>query len=72
MAPVGSIAVTNVIKRYQPMLALHGHVHKSRGNVKLGRTLCINPGSEYGEGVLRGVLVQIGKKGVEDFLLTSG
>ena len=72
MAPVGSTAVTNIIKRYQPMLALHGHVHESRGNVKLGRTLCINPGSEYGEGVLRGVLVQIGKKGVEDFLLTSG
>ena len=72
MAPVGSTAVTNVIKRYQPMLGLHGHVHESRGNVKLGRTLCINPGSEYGEGVLRGVLVQIGKKGVEDFLLTSG
>ncbi|MGZ3616427.1 MAG: metallophosphoesterase family protein [Ktedonobacteraceae bacterium] len=72
MAPVGSTAVTNVIKRYQPMLALHGHVHESRGNVKLGRTLCINPGSEYGEGVLRGVLVQLGKKGVEDFLLTSG
>ena len=70
--PVGSTAVSNIIKRYQPMLALHGHVHESRGNVKLGRTLCINPGSEYGEGVLRGTLVQIGKKGVEDFLLTSG
>ena len=54
------------------MLALHGHVHESKGNVKIGRTLCINPGSEYGEGVLRGALVQIGKKGVEDFLLTSG
>lgn len=72
MMPVGSISVTNVIKRYQPMLALHGHVHEARGNVKIGRTLCINPGSEYGEGVLRGALVQIGKKGVEDFLLTSG
>jgi uncharacterized protein len=70
--PVGSTAVSNIIKRYQPMLALHGHVHESKGNVKLGRTLCINPGSEYGEGVLRGTLVQIGKKGVEDFLLTSG
>lgn len=72
MAPVGSTAVTTIIKRYQPMLALHGHVHESRGHVKIGRTLCINPGSEYGEGVLRGALVQIGKKGVEDFLLTSG
>ncbi|HZU68339.1 MAG TPA: hypothetical protein VFA09_13775 [Ktedonobacteraceae bacterium] len=72
MVPVGSTAVTNVIKRYSPMLALHGHVHESRGNVKLGRTLCINPGSEYGEGVLRGALVQIGRKGIEDFLLTEG
>jgi Icc-related predicted phosphoesterase len=72
MTAVGSTAVTNIIKRYQPMLALHGHVHESRGNVKVGRTLCINPGSEYGEGVLRGALVQVGKKGVEDFLLTSG
>jgi Icc-related predicted phosphoesterase len=72
MTAVGSTAVTNIIKRYQPMLALHGHVHESRGKVKIGRTLCINPGSEYGEGVLRGALVQIGNKGVEDFLLTSG
>lgn len=72
MAPVGSPSVTSVIKRYQPLLALHGHVHESAGNVKIGRTLCINPGSEYGEGVLRGALVQLGKKGVEDFLLTSG
>jgi Icc-related predicted phosphoesterase len=72
MVSVGSTAVSNIIKRYQPLLALHGHVHESRGSVKLGRTLCINPGSEYGENVLRGALVQVGKKGVEDFLLTSG
>lgn len=72
MTSVGSTAVASVIKRYQPLLALHGHVHESRGIVKLGRTLCINPGSEYGENVLRGALIQLGKKGVEDFLLTSG
>ena len=70
--PVGSTATSNIIKRYQPMLALHGHVHVSKGNVRIGRTLCINPGSEYGEGVLRGALVEIGKNGIEDFLLTSG
>src|ERR1700694_2414271 len=70
--PVGSTATSNIIKRYQPMLALHGHVHESKGTVRLGHTLCINPGSEYGEGVLRGALVEIGKKGIEDFLLTSG
>lgn len=70
--PVGSTATLNIIKRYQPMLALHGHVHESKGNARIGRTLCLNPGSEYGEGVLRGALVEIGKKGIEDFLLTSG
>lgn len=69
---VGSTAVSALIKRYQPMLALHGHIHEAPGNVKIGRTLCLNPGSEYGEGVLRGALVQLGKKGVEDFLLTAG
>jgi Icc-related predicted phosphoesterase len=57
MAPAGSAAVRNVIERHHPMLALHGHIHESRGTKQLGRTLCINPGSEYSEGVLRGVLV---------------
>jgi len=69
---VGSTAVRALIQRHQPLLALHGHIHEAPGNVKIGRTLCLNPGSEYGEGVLRGALVQIGKKGIEDFLLTVG
>jgi Icc-related predicted phosphoesterase len=69
---VGSTAVRTIIQRYQPMLALHGHIHEAPGNVKIGRTLCLNPGSEYGEGVLRGALIQLGKKGIEDFLLTTG
>lgn len=57
MTPVGSTAVRNVIERHQPLVGLHGHIHESRGTKQLGRTLCINPGSEYSEGVLRGVLV---------------
>ena len=57
MTAVGSTAVRNVIERHQPMLALHGHIHESRGTKRIGRTLCVNPGSEYSEGVLRGVLV---------------
>lgn len=72
LAPAGSTAVTSILKRYQPMLALHGHIHESRGNTKIGRTLCINPGSEYGEGILRGALIQIGRKGIQDYLLTEG
>ena len=57
MTAVGSTAVRGIIERHQPMLALHGHIHESRGTKQIGRTLCINPGSEYSEGVLRGALV---------------
>lgn len=59
MVPVGSRAVREAIERHQPLLALHGHIHESRGAVRIGRTLCINPGSEYSEGVVRGVLINL-------------
>ncbi len=72
MVPVGSPAIRRAIDQYQPRLGLHGHIHESRGSQKLGRTLCLNPGSEYGEGVLRGVIVDIEKKGVKAFTFTSG
>ena len=72
MVPVGSPAIREAIDKYQPRLGLHGHIHESRGSQKLGRTLCLNPGSEYGEGVLRGVIVDIDKKGVKSYTFTSG
>lgn len=53
----GSTAVRAVIERYQPAISLHGHIHESSGIVKIGRTVCINPGSEYGEGVLRSAVI---------------
>jgi uncharacterized protein len=59
-APVGSVAVREAIETVQPLLSLHGHIHESGGSVKIGRTTAINVGSEYGEGVLRGVLLTIG------------
>ena len=63
MVPVGSTAVRKIIEKYQPLLGLHGHIHESPGRIKLGRTECLNPGSEYGEGILKGFLVEIdGKK----------
>ncbi len=71
-APVGSVAVRKAIEKYQPLLGLHGHIHEARGFCKIGRTLCLNPGSEYLEGVLRGVLIEIDDKKVKDFLFTSG
>ncbi len=72
MCPVGSRAVREAIEKYQPLLALHGHVHESRGAIRLGRTLCVNPGSEYSEGILHGALVTIKKGEVVSHMLTSG
>jgi Icc-related predicted phosphoesterase len=63
--PVGSIAVRRLIETYQPLLAVHGHIHESGGERRIGATLCINPGSEANHGILRGYLVDIGKKGIE-------
>ncbi|MBS7646498.1 MAG: metallophosphoesterase [Candidatus Bathyarchaeia archaeon] len=70
--PCGSTAVMNAIKHYQPLLGLHGHIHESPGAVKIGRTLCINPGSEYTEGILKGTVVNLDKKGIKGYILTSG
>src|SRR6185312_5920394 len=71
--PVGSRAVRDAIKRYQPSVGLHGHIHESRGAQKIGRTLCLNPGSEYSADVLRGAIVDLGEDGsCLDFLLTAG
>lgn len=73
MIPVGSTAVRDAIMSYQPMLGLHGHIHESRGVRKLGRSTVANPGSEYGEGVLDGVLIDLDpRRGVTDIKLTSG
>ena len=73
IVPVGSHAVREAIKRYQPVVGLHGHIHESRGAQKIGRTLCVNPGSDYSSGVLRGAVVDIGEDGTcLDFLLTTG
>jgi Icc-related predicted phosphoesterase len=68
----GSKAVRDAIQKYQPLLGLHGHIHESRAGMKLGRTLCINPGSEYGEAILRGVIVELSDKKVIKYQFTSG
>lgn len=72
MTPAGSVATRRVIERHQPLLGLHGHIHESRGAQKLGRTLCVNPGSEYSEGVLRGVLVELNTDKIKGWQFTSG
>ncbi|HEY2073175.1 MAG TPA: hypothetical protein VGG88_06345 [Gaiellaceae bacterium] len=71
--PVGSTAVRAAIEEHQPALSLHGHIHEARGNCRIGRTLCINPGSSYEQGDLLGAVIDLdGKKKVKRFMLTSG
>lgn len=68
----GSTAVRNAIEKYQPLLGLHGHIHESRGAVYIGRTFCVNPGSEYGEGILRGVIINLEKDKIKSYQFVSG
>jgi Icc-related predicted phosphoesterase len=62
---MGSRAVRKIIEKYKPLLGLHGHIHESAGFRRIGRTLCVNPGSEYAEGVLRGYLIFLSGEKVE-------
>jgi len=70
--PVGSTAVRSAIEETQPALALHGHIHEARGHTRIGRTLCINPGSAYEQGDLNGALIDLNGKKIKNFVLTSG
>jgi Icc-related predicted phosphoesterase len=73
LVPVGSKAVREAIEEGQPALSLHGHIHEAKGNTRVGRTLCINPGSSYEQGQLLGAVVNLdGGKRVKRFVLTSG
>jgi uncharacterized protein len=73
VGPVGSSAVRAAIERAQPLLGLHGHVHESPAAQKLGRTVCINPGSDYGDGILRGAIVDVDReRGVRRWQIVQG
>jgi Icc-related predicted phosphoesterase len=71
--PVGSTAVRDAVEQYQPTVALHGHIHESRGLHKIGKSLCFNPGSEYASGILKGVIIDFDGIGAyRDHIFTSG
>jgi len=74
MKAVGSTAVRDAILAHQPMLSVHGHIHESRGIKRMGRTLAMNPGSVYGDGVLQGAVLELdAKKGkVSKYLFVNG
>jgi hypothetical protein len=70
--PVGSKALQKLIKKYEPKLGLHGHVHESGGEKKYDKTLCLNPGSEYGEGILKGYLIDLTNDGIKRYWRVDG
>jgi Icc-related predicted phosphoesterase len=70
--PVGSTGVRRAIEELRPLLGIHGHIHESGGEVRLGPTLCLNPGSEAAFGILRGYLVDVGPDGVERAFRVEG
>lgn len=70
--PAGSPAVRQIIEETQPLLSLHGHIHESKGVTKIGRTVAINPGSDYGSGHLDGCLVHLEPDKVINHYLVSG
>jgi Icc-related predicted phosphoesterase len=72
MIGAGSGSIRREVEKHQPLVHLCGHVHESRGTTRIGRTLIVNPGSDYLEGMLRGAIVNIGDKKVVSFQLTSG
>ncbi|MFN2291408.1 MAG: metallophosphoesterase [Anaerolineae bacterium] len=72
LVPVGSHAVREVILEHQPLLGLHGHIHEGKGAARLGKTLCINPGSMYEQGRLLGALINLARNKVKSYILTTG
>lgn len=72
LGPVGSTAVRHAIETYQPIVSLHGHVHESAGFRRIGDTLAVNPGSDYGTGSLNGVLITLAKDKLKSHQLVRG
>ena len=71
MKSAGSPAVRAFIEKVQPMLTLHGHIHESPGHVRNGRTLMINAGSEYAEGIMKAAIINLEDGKVKGHLLVS-
>ncbi len=72
LVPVGSTAVRRIVEKCQPPLGLFGHIHEGKGIKRMGKTICINPGSMYEQGILLGVLIDLDDRGVKQYVMTSG
>lgn len=63
-AHIGSKAVREFIEKEQPVLTLHGHAHESFGitgqfKEVIGKTISINPGSEYDKDKLNAAIFDV-------------
>jgi Icc-related predicted phosphoesterase len=72
IVPVGSKAVLEIIEKHKPLLGLFGHIHEGKGTRKFGRTLCINPGSMYEQGMLVGAVVDLKPTAVGNYMMATG
>ncbi|MGH2467379.1 MAG: metallophosphoesterase family protein [Candidatus Limnocylindrales bacterium] len=72
MTNAGSPAIRKAVEEVQPLLSLHGHIHEARGVQKLGRTVALNPGSEYAEGIMKAAIINLEPERVKGYLLISG
>ncbi len=74
MRPVGSRAVREAITDHKPLLSLHGHIHEGKGTQRMGKTLAVNPGSAYEEGVLQASIIELDdKRGtIKNYQLVTG
>jgi Icc-related predicted phosphoesterase len=72
LVPVGSKSVMAVLEKYQPLLGLHGHIHEGKGTRKYKKTLCVNPGSMYEQGMLHGAIIELKPQKVGNYVLTTG
>jgi uncharacterized protein len=68
----GCQTLLEVIKEHQPLLGLHGHVHEGRAKINIGKTICINPGSVYPEGILQGAMITLRGPEVAQASLSQG
>ncbi len=67
-----SKALYGVIEKHQPLVGIHGHIHEGRGDIKIGKTICVNPGSVYPEGILQGALITLNSGKVQNVHMTQG
>jgi Icc-related predicted phosphoesterase len=68
---VGSKYIREAIERFKPILSLHGHIHEAKYSELIGSTRCVNPGSNYQNGILQGAYFIIDNGKVEKDLIVD-